>query len=131
MKLLFPIICFTLVPSLACADCATPPPAELELQLKSCRKVDPAQETELLKRVARVLKDEEAKRVLAEYRGMLVTSASNEKFFFPTEVGDPCAQYTKPSPLRVLAASACCDGDPNPPCWLPGSPRRMIVKFLR
>ncbi len=50
--------------------------------------------------------------------GSLSCYGTDVKHFLPTQNKNACEGFPKGEILRLLVGKACCDGDPNPPCWL-------------
>jgi hypothetical protein len=64
----------------------------------------------------------EVREVLDSYRGALIRveydHGHKEKLFFPSKEIDSCKQFPKGRAMSIVVEQACCDGDPNPPCFL-------------
>lgn len=81
------------------------------------------------------ISDAEKKAILDRYEGIWVATpgeytnpacASGEiaclrprvDYFYPTKNKNACDKFPEGQTVKVLVTQACCDGDPNPPCWL-------------
>ncbi len=40
------------------------------------------------------------------------------KYFYPTKNKNICQSFPRGKRINMIKSEACCDGDPNPPCWL-------------
>ena len=85
-------------------------------------------------------------RVLASYRGAWITARDvrvgttrtqagiryEQHYLFQTEDIRSCEQFPKDAVLDVTTELACCDGDPNPPCFLdPGGQLLRSPRFVK
>ena len=114
------------------ADCENPPLTEQMLTVQHCRVVDPYAERRLLEFVERYPKAfvgsdrepyrQEAQEIVESYRGAVLegttADGSTSPYFYPSKDPKVCRRFPPGLHIEVQVASACCDGDPNPPCYL-------------
>lgn len=58
---------------------------------------------------------------MESYRGAVLVEnqgSKTEKYFLSNKDERVCQTFKKGTSVRALVAFACCDGDPNPPCYL-------------
>jgi len=116
----------------AFSDCDLHPPAAATLTVVSCRSIDPAQEKKLqtwaeryplgFVESSREQMAEEARQMVEAYRGAVVEATAEgeglNRYFYPSKDAQVCQQFGPGAVLHVEVGGACCDGDPNPPCFL-------------
>jgi len=137
------ILIFLMIPlfvSYGWGACRLPEPSEKKIIVESCEVIDPYQVfrlTDFAERYAKGFANQKeaektAQRVMESYRGavlvenqgsktekyFLPNEDETEKYFLPNEDEKVCQTFTKGTSVRALVAFACCDGDPNPPCYL-------------
>jgi hypothetical protein len=113
------------------AACAGGGPSEVVVTVDQCELVVPENNPELKAITDRYLKSSResdrpeaemrAARLLDSYRGaLLVENGARIKVrtFFPSKDAKICSRFKKGQKIRALVSHACCDGDPNPPCYL-------------
>jgi hypothetical protein len=98
------------------ADCGGPFEETFETRILTCRPVVPESDARLLERVARLPAGLRAE-VLGQYRG-LELGTEGGRLFVPGASGVSCADVVTGGRSRITVGFACCDGDPNPPCYL-------------
>ena len=116
---------------LAQADCDYFAPTEKIIEIDSCEVVNPNTVTRLIQfkeqrlksRVesARAETEKEIQKILESYRGAVLVNHSVKnpiRYFLASKDPNICTKYNKALTLRAKVGSACCDGDPNPPCYL-------------
>ena len=119
------------VPAVAKASCVATPPHETTIEVDSCERIIqdrvPRVE-EFRKRYAqafvpdrRAEYQQQADKVAESYRGAIVRVQSEGQlipYFLPSNNLNICDHYKKGIVVQVTIDKACCDGDPNPPCYL-------------
>jgi hypothetical protein len=60
----------------------------------------------------------EVAQVLDPYRGVVIRTQDGDRYLFQTADARACERFAKSTAFEVTLQFACCDGDPNPPCYL-------------
>jgi len=114
------------------SDCSISRPEERVLTVQSCRLVDPYQVKKIMEFADRYPESfvgsareqfvKEAQGIVESYRGAVIEEATKEggqnQYFYSSKDMNICAKFPQEIQIKALVASACCDGDPNPPCYL-------------
>ena len=114
------------------ADCVSPPPTERVLTVQHCRVVHPNAERKLMEfadrypnsfvESVRAQYRQEAQEIVDSYRGAVLegttADGSTGPYFYPSKDPKICRKFPRGVQLEAQVAFACCDGDPNPPCYL-------------
>jgi hypothetical protein len=98
------------------ADCGGPFEETFDTRVSACQRIVPGDDTRLRGRVARLPAGVRAE-VLEQYRGSELATDGGP-LFVPEASGLACAGIPRGRRVRITAGLACCDGDPNPPCYL-------------
>jgi hypothetical protein len=123
----FSLILFLLLYNTAHADCAGSDSKTLKSEIFSCNSTSPSEDKELVKNLE-IFKDDEITEILESYRGYeLITS--DGKLFVPISAGLTCSNIIIGLEANITVDYACCDGDPNPPCFLGYSEIVMEVEY--
>ena len=65
---------------------------------------------------------QEAQEIVDSYRGAVLEAITAEgsasPYFYPSKDPEICGKFPEGLHMEAQVASACCDGDPNPPCYL-------------
>lgn len=94
------------------ASCAYTPPETVSIVIDSCAAVD----TSKLKSPAQP----------ASYTGVVLVGTvtrgkakpTQDKLWVPASEKLTCTQLVPKATVTGTRSIACCDGDPNPPCWI-------------
>ena len=116
MKKIIPIILFLLTSDFAQADCAGPIGKLINTEVLSCKDIRPLENAELLKKLE-YFKGKEKTEIVDSYRGYEL-SARYGRLFLPLGQGVDCSNILIGKEITIAIEYACCDGDPNPPCYL-------------
>jgi hypothetical protein len=136
------ILIFLMIPlfvSYGWGMCALPEPSETKIIVESCEVIDPYQVSRLTDFAERYPKgfgnqkeaEKRAQRVVESYKGAVLVEnqgSKTEKYFLSNKDEKVCQTFKKGTSVRALVAFACCDGDPNPPCYLGFS--RYLARIL-
>ena len=101
------------------------------VKIESCEVVDPYQVPRLNEFAERYPEgfvesyrkraEKEVQGIMESYRGAILIEKEGEntvKYFLPSEDREVCNKFDKGKVIDVVIGFACCDGDPNPPCYL-------------
>jgi hypothetical protein len=120
MKKIIHIILFLLISNFisdfAQADCAGPIDRVIKTEVLSCKEILPLENAELLKKLE-YFKGKEKTEIVDSYRGYEL-SARYGRLYIPPGLGLNCSNIHIGKEITLVIAYACCDGDPNPPCYL-------------
>lgn len=114
------------------SSCNTPPPRQVTVTVESCSVVNPRKQQKLIEFSRRYPKSfvesyqeqaaNEAEKIVESYRGAVIEGTEEDgimrKYFYSNRDKNICAKFKKGSLIEAVVDSACCDGDPNPPCYL-------------
>lgn len=116
---------------MAWADCDITQPAPKTFTVRACRVVNTDREPRLQQFLrsypegfvesAREGMRKYAESVLTNYHGVVLDVTGEDldgKLFLRSEDPYACAAFRTGSRMAALVGGACCDGDPNPPCYL-------------
>ena len=119
MKLLL-ATAIVLAPMAADADCNERKPIQVTLAVTSCTAVDTSKV---------------AAEYRSEYEGVLVSGRTDKKHehtaWIPAAAKLDCRAIKPAAVIRATIEYACCDGDPNPPCYVGHSGIMKNVKIVR
>jgi hypothetical protein len=113
------------------ADCLAHKPTESVITVDQCDVIVPEAEPRLkafaenyrksFVESGRAEAERTVARILDSYRGAILVQQRDgvaERIFFSSKDPKVCSTLRKRAKIRVLINDACCDGDPNPPCYL-------------
>lgn len=90
------------------ASCRYQPPKPFNGRVKTCKVVDPH--------------DVQFKNARENYRGLFLelddARGQEVKGWIPEHEGASCSALPAGATLKATMSFACCDGDPNPPCYI-------------
>ena len=125
-------IIFLTINSDVFADCGGPKshPKEEGFTIENCRIVNPSKENNIMHfnknysdsigKSAETL--QHAKKILDSYKGIVIqatnSSGASNPYFYAEHNGNQCRDFKKGQQIKAIVEMACCDGDPNPPCYL-------------
>jgi len=104
---------FTITP-IALADCLGPPPKILNTEIFQCNVINPQDRVKL---VTRAETSRDSSEILKLYEGLEIETPSG-KLFISANLNLACSNIELNKPTQISVNYACCDGDPNPPCFL-------------
>ena len=112
-------------------SCAAREPVNKNLRVDSCQVVDPHEVPRLSDFAKRYPQgfvesyrqeaEKTVEEILRSYRGAMLTEVQGEntlRYFLASLDPEVCSEFSQGDLLDVTVDSACCDGDPNPPCYL-------------
>ena len=107
------------------AGCIASKAEMIDLKPTSCRVVAPATEPKLVEMMETIGKDSDKawtadyqKKINDYYAGAVITDAARNQYFYRSKETSVCDKFKAGSSVTLIKKKACCDGDPNPPCWL-------------
>ncbi len=129
MKILILVVS---LPVAVYGSCVLPPPRETTIPIRNCTLVKPHKHPEITAFAKRYVESfhwstreyytKEAQEIVNSYRGALIETRNEDNsvatHFYPNEDDNVCTRFRKGANVKVVLRSACCDGDPNPPCLL-------------
>ena len=112
-------------------SCAPGKPVRKKLTVESCEVVDPygvQRLSEFAERYPQGFVEsyrgearQTVKEILESYRGAVLTEnegVNTVRYFLAGQDLEVCSEFEQGDVLNVSVEFACCDGDPNPPCYL-------------
>ncbi len=130
-KTLLILVTIPLFISYAWGTCVNPKPIEKTIIIDVCEVIDPYQVPRLKTFVEQYPKgftesykkegEKEVQRIMESYEGAILVEkggSKTEKYFISSKDKKICETYKKGATVAALVDFACCDGDPNPPCYL-------------
>lgn len=119
-----------LCPFAAWGMCEPVEPRKVEMVIHSCEVTYPEKVDKIRNLAERRSKysglspeeaEEKASKLYRSYSGAVLSSVSEShvyKVFYQSDDNHVCEQFSSGKLMTFTIGRACCDGDPNPPCYL-------------
>lgn len=98
------------------ADCGERNNRVIRTNVQSCIEIVPAEHEDLRAKL-KDFDDKDKTEIVNSYQGYEV-GTSYGRLFIPLKDGFTCSNIKIGKEIIVEIGYACCDGDPNPPCYL-------------
>ena len=116
----------------AWGDCLSGGPVTKVVTVESCKVVEPYAVPELQRfaeryqrgwvgGAARKIAKQRVHDIMESYKGAVLIGkqeGTTANYFLPSKDKRVCSQFKQGQVWNVVIEAACCDGDPNPPCYL-------------
>lgn len=113
------------------SSCAKREPTKKRIKIDSCEVIDPYHVSRLKDFAERYPKgfvesyrkeaEKEVQDIMESYKGAILIErqgGNTFKYFLASKDKQVCNKFDKGKLMNVVIDFACCDGDPNPPCYL-------------
>lgn len=98
------------------AGCAGPVEKQIDTTILTCEKMVPEKNTILMHNLSD-LNGNLKTALLKKYKGYELTTEFG-RLFVPVTSNESCETININEYVTITISFACCDGDPNPPCYL-------------